>query len=106
MGKCSEEIYFRGSERGQAFCGIHASEKTNILKDLDARLGENETALAGFENGPVVYDPAEIVRAGVFVSIDADGGLRIQRGYVRRECSCSIPGNRTQIDTGGVRGGA
>ena len=34
MGKCSEEIYFRGSERGQAFCGIYASEKTNILKVL------------------------------------------------------------------------
>ena len=67
---------------GQAFCGIHASEKTNLLKALDARLDENETALAGFKSGPVVYDPAEIVRAGVFVSIDADGGLRIQRGYV------------------------
>lgn len=34
MGKCSEEIYFHGSERGQAFCGIHASKKTNLLKVL------------------------------------------------------------------------
>ena len=53
--------------------------------EVDARLGEIETALAAFDERPVVYDPAEIARAGVFVSIDADGGLRIERGYVRRE---------------------
>ena len=34
---------------------------------------------------PVIYDPAEIARAGVFVSIDSDGDLRIERGYVRPE---------------------
>ena len=33
----------------------------------------------------VVYDPAEIARAGVFVSIDAEGLLSIDRGYVRPE---------------------
>ena len=38
---------------------------------MDARLGEIETALAAFEDRPVSYDPAEIARAGVFVSIDA-----------------------------------
>ncbi len=53
--------------------------------DVDARLGEIETALAAFENRPVSYDPAEIGRAGVFVSIDADGSLSIDRGYVRPE---------------------
>ena len=36
-----------------------------------------------FDDRPVIYDPAEIARAGVFVSIDGDGGLRIERGYVR-----------------------
>ena len=52
---------------------------------MDQRLGEIETALAAFEARPVVYDPTEIARAGVFVSIDADGDLRIERGYVRPE---------------------
>ena len=51
--------------------------------DVDARLGEIETALAAFDNRPVRYDPAEIARAGVFVSIDADGRLAVDRGYVR-----------------------
>ena len=53
--------------------------------EVDARLGEIETALTALDDRPVTYDPAEIARAGVFVSIDADGGLRIERGYVRRE---------------------
>ena len=49
------------------------------------RLGEIETALAAFEDRPVSYDPAEIARAGVFVSIDCDGSLSVDRGYVRPE---------------------
>jgi ParB family chromosome partitioning protein len=53
--------------------------------DVDARLGEIETALAAFEDRPVSYDPAEIARAGVFVSIDSDGSLSVDRGHVRPE---------------------
>jgi len=53
--------------------------------DVDARLGEIETALAAFKDRPVSYDPAEIARAGVFVSIGSDGGLFVDRGYVRPE---------------------
>jgi ParB family chromosome partitioning protein len=53
--------------------------------EVDARLGEIETALAAFENRPVHYEPIEIARAGVFVSIDADGRLAADRGYVRPE---------------------
>ena len=61
-------------------------ENADELPDeVDARLGEIETALAAFEDRPVSYDPAEIARAGVFVSIDADGSLSIDRGYVRPE---------------------
>src|SRR5271166_2167005 len=49
------------------------------------RLGEIETALAAFEDRPVNYAPADIARAGVFVSIDAKGTLLVNRGYVRPE---------------------
>ena len=61
------------------------ADAVELPDEVDARLGEIETALAAFDERPVAYDPAEIARAGVFVSIDADGGLRIERGYVRRE---------------------
>ena len=51
--------------------------------EVDERLGEIEAALAAFDNRPVTYDPADIARAGVFVSIDAEGALSVDRGYVR-----------------------
>ena len=56
-----------------------------LPEEIDQRLGEIETALAAFEDRPVVYDPDEIARAGVFVSIDGTGALRVERGYVRPE---------------------
>lgn len=52
---------------------------------VDQRLGEIEAALLAFEDRPVVYDPADILRAGVFVSIDSEGRLSVDRGYVRPE---------------------
>lgn len=51
--------------------------------DVDERVGEIETALAAFEDRPVIYDPAEIAQAGVFLSIDRQGRLSVDRGYVR-----------------------
>ncbi len=53
--------------------------------EVDVRLGEIEEALAAFNSRPVHYGPAEITRAGVFVSIDVDGRLEADRGYVRPE---------------------
>ncbi|MGY4408466.1 ParB family chromosome partitioning protein [Bradyrhizobium sp. LB7.1] len=52
---------------------------------VDERLGEIEAALVAFEDRPMIYDPAEIVRAGVFVCIDSEGRLSVDRGYVRPE---------------------
>ncbi|MDA8232169.1 MAG: ParB N-terminal domain-containing protein [Magnetospirillum sp.] len=61
-------------------------ENADELPDeVDVRLGEIETALAAFEARPHIFDPADITRAGVFVSVDSDGGLCIDRGYVRPE---------------------
>jgi ParB family chromosome partitioning protein len=51
--------------------------------EVDERLGEIEAAIAAFDDRPVTYAPADIARAGVFVSIDAEGALSVDRGYVR-----------------------
>lgn len=60
-------------------------EDTDELPDeVDARLGELEARLEAFENRPYIFSPAEIAHAGAFISI-AEGGLRVERGYVRRE---------------------
>src|SRR5574337_257618 len=52
---------------------------------VDERLGEIETALTAFEKRSVSYSPAEITRAGVFISIGSDGALSLDRGYVLPE---------------------
>ncbi|TZG35973.1 chromosome partitioning protein ParB [Agrobacterium sp. B1(2019)] len=61
------------------------SEHDELPDEIDRRLGEIEAALEGFEKRPVIYDPAETARAGVFISIDRDGEPVIERGYVRAE---------------------
>jgi ParB family chromosome partitioning protein len=61
------------------------ADAEEIPEEVDARLGEIETALGEFEDRPIVYDASEIARAGVFVSIGTDGTLHVERGYVRPE---------------------
>jgi ParB family chromosome partitioning protein len=51
--------------------------------EIDQRLDAIEAELKAIEQRPLVYDPEEIGRAGAFVSIAADGALRVERGYVR-----------------------
>jgi ParB family transcriptional regulator, chromosome partitioning protein len=67
------------------------AEADELPEEIDQRLGEIEGALAALDERPVKYDPDEIARAGVFVSIDGSGELRIERGYVRPEDEPAIP---------------
>jgi ParB family chromosome partitioning protein len=60
-------------------------EADELPDEVDQRLGEIEQALGQFETRPMIYEPAEIARAGAFVSIDRDGDLVVDRGYVRPE---------------------
>jgi ParB family chromosome partitioning protein len=61
------------------------AQADELPDEVDQRLGEIEAAIAAFENRPVRYDPAEIARAGIFVSVDSEGALHIERGFVRPE---------------------
>ncbi|MEQ8451609.1 ParB/RepB/Spo0J family partition protein [Roseivivax sediminis] len=60
-------------------------EADELPDEIDERLGEIEQALDAFERRPTIYDPDDIAVAGAFVSIDADGSLSVDRGYVRPE---------------------
>ena len=62
----------------------HASAE-ELPDEVDARFGEIEDALEALRNRPLRYDPEELEIAGAFVSIHHAGGLRVERGYVRRE---------------------
>ena len=70
-----------------------------LPEGIDQRLGEIETALAELDERPLQYDPDEIARAGAFVSIDASGALRVERGYVRPEDEPAIPEPEREADT-------
>jgi ParB family chromosome partitioning protein len=61
------------------------SEADELPDEVDMRLGEIEQALDALEQRPAIYDPADIAIAGVFVSLDSDGSLSLDRGYVRPE---------------------
>jgi ParB family chromosome partitioning protein len=76
---------------------------TDELPDeIDQRLGEIEEALDAYEKRPVIYDPAEIARAGVFVSVDRDGDIVVDRGYVRPEdeAPVAVDGGDAESDRG------
>lgn len=64
-------------------------EVDELPDEVDQRFGQLETAIQTLEARPVRFDPIEIARAGVFVSIDADGSLLVERGYVRSEDEAS-----------------
>ena len=76
------------------------AEEPEYPDEVDARLGEIEAALQEFDERPAVYDPGEIARAGIFVSVDRDGTLRVARGYVRPEDEPPVSGS----DDGGTAG--
>jgi ParB family transcriptional regulator, chromosome partitioning protein len=61
------------------------AEARELPDEVDRRLDELEAEIAAIDNRPVRFDPAEIARAGVFVSLNSDGRLDIARGYVRPE---------------------
>ena len=69
----------------QAKLEFDYQDADELPDEVDQRLSEIEAALMAFEERSVVYDPADIVRAGVFVSIDSEGRLSVDRGYVRPE---------------------
>lgn len=61
------------------------SEADELPDEIDQRLSEIEEALEAFDRRPMTYAPDQMARAGVFVSIDSDGTLLVERGYVRPE---------------------
>lgn len=52
---------------------------------VDARLGEIEQAILALEERPLAFDPADMARAGAFVSLASDGTLQVKRGFVLPE---------------------
>lgn len=61
----------------------------SMPEEVDARLAELETLVEAIDDRPMSFEADDIARAGVFVSISAEGRLRIERGFVRPEDEAS-----------------
>ena len=59
--------------------------------EVQQRLEEIDEALTAIEERAFVFEPEDIAIAGAFVSIDRDGKLNVERGYVRREDESPVP---------------
>jgi ParB family transcriptional regulator, chromosome partitioning protein len=67
------------------YCALeeaHAQDE-GVPDEVDRRLTDIEARLTALDARPVRFDPDEVARAGAFVSIDSDGALHVERGYVR-----------------------
>jgi ParB family chromosome partitioning protein len=80
-----EQATIEALQAEQAKLEAEYQNADELPDEVDARFGEIEEALSAFDNRPHIYDPAEIARAGAFVSIDGDGTLLVERGFVRPE---------------------
>jgi ParB family chromosome partitioning protein len=84
-----------------------AAQADEVPDDVDQRLTEIEAEINALTQRPPVYDLAECVMAGVFVSIDGSGKLRVERGYVRPEDEPPVideSGHADLADEGGEDG--
>ncbi|MBN8954886.1 ParB/RepB/Spo0J family partition protein [Rhizobium sp. 60-20] len=72
-------------------------------KETEARLEELGNALDALNDRPYVFDPEEVARAGAFVSLGANGELKIERGFVRPEDEATTQSDGS--DTGGSNNG-
>ncbi|AHI25872.1 chromosome partitioning protein ParB [Komagataeibacter xylinus] len=66
--------------------------------EVDARLGEIERAILALEERSVTFDPADMARAGAFVSLASDGRLQVGRGFVLPEDMSADPEETDDAD--------
>ncbi|MBO9376938.1 chromosome partitioning protein ParB [Sphingomonas histidinilytica] len=61
------------------------ADDPNVPDEVHERIAAIDTEIGALVERPMTFEPEEVARAGVFVSIEVDGSLSIERGYVRPE---------------------
>lgn len=61
------------------------SEEPEVPEEVHAQLEAIEAQIGALTDRPRIFDEAEVGIAGAFVSIDYDGTIRVDRGFVRPE---------------------
>ncbi|HTM81572.1 ParB/RepB/Spo0J family partition protein [Asticcacaulis sp.] len=60
-------------------------EVEDLPDEIDARMTELETAIAEFQAKTTGFDPDDVARGGVIVSLTSDGTAKVERGLIRLE---------------------
>lgn len=61
------------------------ADEHEVPDEVHERLAAIDAEIGALTERPLTFDAQEMARAGVFVSIEVDGTLCIERGYVRPE---------------------
>jgi ParB family chromosome partitioning protein len=59
------------------------AQAENYSEEAEKRLEELGTELDGLNERPYVFNPEDVVHGGVFISLGANGDLKVERGFVR-----------------------
>lgn len=57
----------------------------DVPPEVHARIEAIDAELGALVDRPMIFDPAEQAIAGAFVTIDSDGSIRVERGFVKAE---------------------
>ncbi|KGB54713.1 ParB-like nuclease [Sphingopyxis sp. LC81] len=69
-----------GEELGDEWADVQ-----EVPEDVHARLEAIDAELGALVDRPLTFDPGDMTMAGAFVSIDRDGSVRVERGFVKPE---------------------
>ena len=101
------------SEEEQARCAALAEEHDTLIDglceddipdDVRARLDEIEAALAELDNHPPQFAPEDIARGGVLLSVNTEGRLHVEYGFLRHEDAPPAGGADADGQEGGNAG--
>src|SRR3546814_8553464 len=74
------------------------SDDPNVPDEVHERIAAIDVEIGALVERPLTFDAQEMARAGVFVSIEVDGSLCIERGYVRPEDETVIASEDGEAD--------
>ncbi|MBJ7500892.1 MAG: ParB/RepB/Spo0J family partition protein [Sphingopyxis sp.] len=74
------ELEAEGEELGDEW-----GDANDVPDEIHARIEAIDNELAALAHRPCTFDSAELAIAGAFVTLDSDGRIRVERGYVKPE---------------------
>jgi ParB family chromosome partitioning protein len=77
------------------------AEAEDHSEETEARLEELGSELDALNDRPYVFDRQDVARGGAFISLGANGELKIERGFVRPEDEAVVESNSGDADDGG-----